>query len=504
MGRIIRKRSIAAAIAAVAMTVLGAPAAAGAATATYPAGGSGFTGGMQGWTGSGQSCAPVQGADITCSTTAEHSATVGNPAGSINSRITTLVNAGGLLKGETTFTSPDFTLAAGSGTRSGAVALDRRIDGGGVALGPESTYEVSLIDRGAGGTATKVLSETIDETDSAFARQAAPVPAGALVPGRTYALVIKTTTQTRTARAGLLGDLNTRYDNVGLSVEDSQLPPGVTPIGDGALGSPGVTVRDTSVTDRALAVLLGSINVNAEVGRGPGGSVVPLAKCTIVGTPKNDRIVGTKGNDVICGLGGNDTIDGAGGNDIADTANGNDRAKGGTGKDALIGVRGRDRLSGLSGNDRMGGGASPDRLNGGRSSDRVHGGSGNDRLAGASGNDRLNGSKGGDLVRAGSGRDLIAARIAAATGSTADPAGTGRPWTAAVAARRARASRPSGSTAFAGSSAFADVIGVPRAAGLRPGAHRADLLGVWNRRINPSTIRPTGSGRLRPLGCCCR
>ncbi len=437
MGRITRKRSIVAAIAATAVAALGQPGAAGAATVTYPAGGSGFTGGTQGWTGSGQSCGPVQGAAIICSTTAEHSATEGNPPGSINSRITTLVNAGGLLRGESTWTSPDFTLAAGSGPRSGAVALDRRLDGGAVALGPESTYEVSLIDRDAGNMATKLLSETIDDTDSAFARQAAPVPAGALVAGRTYALVIKTTTTTRTARAGLLGDLNTRYDNVALSVEDSQLPPGVTPIGDGALGSPGVTVRETSRTDRAVIALLGSINVFAEVGRGPGGSVVPLARCTILGTPGNDRIVGTKGNDVICGLGGNDTIDGARGNDIVDTANGNDRAKGGMGKDALIGVRGKDRLSGLSGNDRIGGGASADRLDGGRNNDRVRAGSGNDRLAGASGNDhlhggrnndrvhggsgndrlegaagkdRLNGSKGGDLVRAGSGRDVIAAK----------------------------------------------------------------------------------------------
>ena len=437
MGRMMKKRSIVAAIAAAAMTTLGAPAVAGAATVTYPAGGSAFTGGMEGWTGSGQSCAPVQGADIMCSTTAEHSATVGNPPGSINSRITMLVNGGGLLKGESTFTSPDFTLAAGSGTRSGAVALDRRLDGGVAALGPESTYEVSLVDRTAGNTATKVLSETIDDTDSTFAREAAPVPEGALVPGRTYALVIKTTTLTRTARAGLLGDLNTRYDNVALAVEDAQLPPGVTPIGDGALGSPGVTVQNTSVTNRTLTALLGSINVFAEVGRGPGGSIVPLARCTIVGTPKNDRIVGTKGNDVICGLGGNDTIDGAGGNDIVDTANGNDRATGGTGKDSLIGVRGKDRLSGLSGNDRVGGGASADRLDGGSgndrmrsgtgndrlagasgndnlhggsNNDRVHGGSGNDRVEGAAGKDRLNGSKGGDLVRGGSGRDVISAR----------------------------------------------------------------------------------------------
>lgn len=278
------------------------------------------------------------------------------------------------------------------------------------ALGPESTYDVSLIDRSSGNTATKLLTETIDQTDGTFARQAAAVPAGALVAGRTYALAIKTTTLTRTARAGVLGSLNTRYDNVGLSVEDSSIPAGLAPIGDGALGSPGVTVRSTSLSDRASAQLLSSTNVNAEVGRGPGGSVVPLAKCTIVGTPKKDRIIGTKGNDVICGLGGNDTIDGAKGNDMIDTANGNDRAKGGSGKDGLIGVRGKDRLSGVSGNDRLGGGASADRLDAGRNNDRVNGGSANDRLVGGAGNDRLNGAKGGDLVKAGSGRDLISAR----------------------------------------------------------------------------------------------
>ena len=84
-------------------------------------------------------------------------------------------------------------------------------------------------------------------------------------------------------------------------------------------------------------------NPFADVGKGPGGSVVPLAKCTIVGTARNDRIKGTKGNDVICGLGGNDRISGNGGNDVIDTANGNDLASGNTGKDTLIGVRGKDR-----------------------------------------------------------------------------------------------------------------------------------------------------------------
>ena len=178
MGRITRKRSIVAAIAATAVTALGLPGAAGAATATYPAGGSGFTGRHAGLDRFGPELRAGAGNGHHL---LDHGGALGDggqPARIDQLTITTLVNAGGLLKGETTWTSPNFTLAAGSGTRSGAVALDRRLDGGVVALGPESTYEVSLIDRTAGNTATKVLSETIDDTDSAFAREAAPVPAG--------------------------------------------------------------------------------------------------------------------------------------------------------------------------------------------------------------------------------------------------------------------------------------------------------------------------------------
>jgi hemolysin type calcium-binding protein len=164
--------------------------------------------------------------------------------------------------------------------------------------------------------------------------------------------------------------------------------------------SPGVTTGSSLSTEEILDLSEG-IDETREAGRGPGGSLVPLSQCTIVGTPGKDRVAGTPGNDVICGLGGNDVVDGAGGLDLIDGANGEDRLRGGSGKDVLLGLRGNDRLNGNSGDDRAGDGAGDD---------RVSGSSGNDRLGGGSGNDRLNGGKGHDRIRGGSGNDRIGAR----------------------------------------------------------------------------------------------
>ena len=391
------------------IAALAVPAAAGADTINYPSGGSTFTGSAEGWTGTGGSCAPFSGLDATCSTSAQYSGTQGNPAGSIESTLTVVANAGGLLTGTTTWTSPNFTLT--QPVKAAAFAMDRQLDPAGlVVLDPHSTYTATLIDRSAGDRATPLQTETLGTTDTRFTRQGTAVPAGALTQGHTYAVSIRTTTTTRTARVGAGGSLNTRYDNIDLTTDDTVPDARLTPIGDGAQGTPGVTVTGPPLSNGALARLLTTFNPFADVGKGPGGSVVPLAKCTIVGTARNDKIKGTKGNDVICGMGGNDRIAGNGGNDVIDTGNGNDLASGNTGKDTLIGVRGKDRLNGNSGNDRIGGGASADRLTGAAGGDRIDGGSGNDRVTGSSGNDRLAGGKGGDRIAGGSGKDRISAR----------------------------------------------------------------------------------------------
>ena len=142
-------------------------------------GGSDFTGGAQGWIGSDLSCAPGSGLELTCTTTTEHSATEGNPAGSIDSRLDVIVNGGGVLEGQTTWTSPDFAIPTGSPTGSAAVALDRRLDVEGlVALDPQSSYVVRLIDRSDADRATEVLGDTLDDTDATFTRRPSPCPPG--------------------------------------------------------------------------------------------------------------------------------------------------------------------------------------------------------------------------------------------------------------------------------------------------------------------------------------
>jgi Ca2+-binding RTX toxin-like protein len=433
-----KKRPLAAAVTAGAViAALAVPAVAGADTVNYPSGGSTFSGSAEGWTGAGGSCGPATGLDVTCSTSAQYSATQGNPAGSIESTTTVVANAGGLLTGKTTWTSPNFTLTAPA--KAAAFAMDRQLDPQGlVALDPQSTYVATLVDRSAGDRSVQLQSDALNTADSKFTRMGTEVPADALVQGHTYAIQIQTTTTTHTARVGAAGSLNTRYDNVDLTTDDTAPGARLTPIGDGAQGSTGVKVTGPPLSDGALARLLTTFNPFADVGKGPGGSVVPIARCTITGTAGNDRIKGTKGNDVICGMGGNDRVAGNGGNDVIDTGDGNDLASGNTGKDTLVGVRGKDRLNGNSGNDRVGGGASADRLTGSAGGDRMDGGSGNDRVIGSSGNDRLAGGKGGDRIAGGAGRDRISAKDR--TRDRID-GGSGRDTATVDRRRGARASR---------------------------------------------------------------
>lgn len=90
---------------------------------------------------------------------------------------------------------------------------------------------------------------------------------------------------------------------------------------------------------------------------------ISAGRCTMSGTPDDDRLDGTRGADRICGLGGNDTIKGLRGNDV------------------LIGGPGRDALFGGPGRDVLRGGPGPDRLVGGTGKDTCRGGPQRDALA---------------------------------------------------------------------------------------------------------------------------
>ena len=393
------RRTGAAALAATALLAAAAPAQ-GAPT-NYPAGGSSFAGGAEGWTGSGTSCSLLSGVGSLCTAANTYDGARGNPAGSIATSVDVTVNVAALFRGTGTWTSPPFTVPAGGPVTGATFQYDRRFDAGGLlSLVPASTVDVTLVDQTAGSTSA-LPSETLDFGDRVFATRGVGVPAGVLTSGHTYALQLETTTTTTVLGAGVVGQSHTRFDNVRLAVDQAGSgSEGGGGGGDTPIVSPGVTIVRASLSNSEINSLFNRYNENTEVGRGPGGSLVIRSHCTIVGTPGKDRIKGTRGNDVICGLGGNDVINGAGGIDIIDGANGKDRLSGGYAKDKLIGLRGNDRLKGNAGNDRGGGGAGNDRVSGSPGKDRAGGGSGKDRLSGGKGRDRLNGGKGNDRISA--------------------------------------------------------------------------------------------------------
>jgi Ca2+-binding RTX toxin-like protein len=353
-----------------------------AATTAYPAGGSGFAADAEGWVGSDHACSvtlltiplPVLN---TCTSTTVHDPGAGNPPGSITARTNVAINLLSLFTGTSTWTSPEFTVPAGA-VGGATLALDRALAAGGGLLdvGLTSTYTAALQDVTA-GTSADVLTEALTPENADFAARGAGVQ---VVPGHTYRIAIRTQT-TSTVGLGLInGDVNTRFDNVALTVESGSGGGDPTTGGDFPVGTPGVTIVKSSLTSSEIARLIDRFGINADVGKGPGGSLVPLASCTVVGTAGNDRILGSRGNDVICGLGGNDVVIGGGGRDLVDGANGADRLDGGAGGDLLLGLRGNDRLSGGAGRDGLGGGAGRDVLRGGRGADRFSGRTGPDVL----------------------------------------------------------------------------------------------------------------------------
>jgi Ca2+-binding RTX toxin-like protein len=369
-------------------------AAAGPAQAAtdHPSGGAHFAGDAEGWTGADTSCTGDLGS--LCSTSTPYEGAVGTPPGSISVRMSATANLGGTFVGAATWTSPEFTVPAGRAVTAATFAYDRQLVAGGlVSLAPESTVSVKLVDVTA-GSATTLLTEELTSADANFAKRGVGAAAGAVVDGHAYRLRIETSTTTSAASIGVLGDENTRFDNVVLAVEQAGTAAGgrTTPI-----VSPGVRVIKEFRSAAEIASLFRRFDEKTEVGHGPGGSLIPLDLCTVVGTAGADRIKGTRGNDVICGLGGNDVIAGGGGIDIIEGANGNDRLSGGSGKDKLIGLRGRDRLNGNAGPDRVGGGAGADRVKGAPGRDRLSGGGGRDRLLAR---DRTR-----DTVDGGKGRD---------------------------------------------------------------------------------------------------
>jgi len=388
-----------------ALVAVGVLALAGSAqAATYPdSNGSAFDADAEGWTSTLAECAPAGGTPL-CTQENVQETGGGNGSGGLVARTTVLVNVLQLFRGESVWASPSFTAQAAQS--SGVVSYERSfIDEGLADLAPRAVIDVVLVDD-ALGTEVRLGTEEITETGGGWATQQAAVPAESLRAGRRYHLELRSAVATTAAGLGIVGSAGIHYDNVALRTNNLK-------------GSPGATVTGRTLTEEEFRRLVRSISLAAEIGRGVGGSLVPLESCTIIGTPGNDRITGSPGRDVICGLGGNDVVNGGGASDVIDGANGNDRLSGKAGGDVMVGLRGRDMLSGGAGKDGAGGGKGADRMRGQGQGDRLLGASGVDRLAGNAGadrlqggrgNDRLNGGKGRDRMSGGAGRDRFAAR----------------------------------------------------------------------------------------------
>jgi Ca2+-binding RTX toxin-like protein len=390
---------------------------AGAATTTYPAGGSSFSGGSEGWEGSGESCSLLSGITLLCATTNAYDGAVGDPAGSLTTRVDVTLNVLSLFQGTGTWQSPVFTPATDGPVTDVSFSFDRRVDSGGLLnLQPSSNVVVTLWDETA-ASATPVATETLTNDNAEFSTRTVALPAAAIAAGHSYRLRIATTTSSSTV--GLLGQANTRFDNVRLTVADGASTGGPDRGGETPDVTTGVEVIRRVVTDREVSSLISRYGIDSEAGKGQGGSLIPSSKCTIVGTPGRDRIVATSANEIICGRGGNDVIQGGGGRDVVDGGDGADRLGGGAGSDLLLALRGNDRVRGGAGRDAIGGGAGRDALAGGAGADRLSGRSGNDRIAGNAGNDRiaggarrdrLTGGRGHDRLAGGSGADRLLAR----------------------------------------------------------------------------------------------
>jgi hypothetical protein len=216
-----------------------------AATNVYPAGGSTFTGGAQGWEVTEASCnVPL------CTAGGGYDGGNGNPPGSIAANTNIALNLTKLFKSTVTVQSPDFTVAsAGDGT----LHLDRQFAPGSlVDLAPQATYNVTLIDRTA-GTESKPLTEELKE-GSAFIGKDHAVTVKA---GHVYALSITTETSSTVAGSGLLsGTASVRFDNVSVTVE----PSGGSGSGSGGSGG--------GLTNQQLQSLIGNSLIGPAILKG--------------------------------------------------------------------------------------------------------------------------------------------------------------------------------------------------------------------------------------------
>lgn len=191
------------------VVLLLASASAQAATSIYPAGGSGFAGGSEGWAVKSATCT----VPVICTASGGYDGVNGNPVGSLAANANITLNLLSLFKATVVEQSPEFKVGE-SGPST--IRVDRQFAPASlVDLAPQSKYTVALVDLTA-GTEQKAIAETIGAA-SGFTRKEAAVDT---VAGHTYLVAITTETSSTLLGTGLLaGNTSTRFDNVALTVQ---------------------------------------------------------------------------------------------------------------------------------------------------------------------------------------------------------------------------------------------------------------------------------------------
>jgi hypothetical protein len=184
------------------------------AAATYPGGGSTFSGNAEGWFAPQKECKLLGTVELglLCEDEGEYTQVAGNPPGSFAAHTKGIVNALSIFDSKVTLQSPDFTVSSGG---PATLHLERQLVLTGVVkLGPESGYKVVLLDKTSGGQ-TNVMEGSLTEESASFTGENAAV---SVVGGHTYALQLQTETKS-IAKVGLLtATADMRFDNVGLTV----------------------------------------------------------------------------------------------------------------------------------------------------------------------------------------------------------------------------------------------------------------------------------------------
>jgi hypothetical protein len=233
-----------------------------ARAAVYPAGGSSFTGGPEGWQVSAASCNVA----VLCTAEGGYDAAEGNPAGSLTAKSNITLNLVSAFKATVTEVSPEFKASTGG---PATLHIDRQfVPANLVGLEPEATYTVKLIDKTAATESTPIV-----ENVKAASAWSGVDAATSLKEGHAYEISVTTETASTVVGTGLLaGATNARIDNVQLFDRLSGGGGGGAGAGSGAQGG-------NSLTDAQLTALMRSSLVGPAVLKGK--RLFVKAKCPV-------------------------------------------------------------------------------------------------------------------------------------------------------------------------------------------------------------------------------